>query len=194
MNDQYWQERWEKGETAWDMGSASPALTTYCEQLGDKGLRILLPGAGSAYEADWLWHNGFRNVTVLDWSGKALEGIAARIPDFPKDQLIVGDFYALEGQFDLVLEQTFFCAQDPAKRPAYVMKMFTLLKPGGTLAGLLFDFPLAGGPPFGGSEDEYNELFHWLFEVKKMERCYNSIQPRDGRELFFILKKRSLEG
>lgn len=194
MDDKYWQELWEKGDTRWDMGAPSPALTTYCEQLEDKSLRILIPGAGSAYEAEWLWNNGFRNVTILDWSAKALEGVAARLPYFPAEQLICGDFFALEGQFDLILEQTFFCALDVDKRHAYALKMFSLLKPGGTLAGLLFDFPLESGPPFGGSKAEYKELFHRLFEIKIMERCYNSIQPREGRELFFILKKRILEG
>ncbi len=194
MDKKYWQERWEQGNTGWDMGKASPALIAYCEQLTNKDIRILIPGAGNGYEADWLWHNGFHNVTVVDWSPKALEGIATRNPEFPKERLIASDFFALEGQFDLVLEQTFFCAIDPAKRPAYVMKMFALLVPGGTLAGLLFDFPLESGPPFGGSEEEYTESFQWLFEIKKMERCYNSIPPREGRELFFILKKRILEG
>ncbi len=194
MDEKYWQERWEKEETPWDQGSASRALIAYCEQLADKDISILIPGAGNAYEADWLLENGFRNVTVLDWSQKALDSFLERRPDFPTEQAICGDFFALEGHFDLILEQTFFCALDPGRRPAYVMKMFTLLKSGATLAGLLFDFPFTGGPPFGGSEDEYTELFHWLFEVKKMERCYNSIKPREGKELFFILKKRILEG
>jgi methyl halide transferase len=194
MDEKYWQQRWEEGNTPWDMGSACPALVTYCAQLEDKDITILIPGVGSGYEVDWLWEHGFRNVTALDWSPQALERLAARIPDFPENQLVTGDFFALEGRFDLILEQTFLSAIDPSKRRAYAIKLFSLLNPGGTVAGVLFDFPLDGGPPFGGVEADYRQMFEGLFEVKTMERCYNSIPPRAGRELFFILKKRILEG
>lgn len=193
LDDAYWQQRWEQGDTPWDMGTPSPALVEYGEQLKDKSLRILIPGAGSGYEVDWLWRNGFHNVSALDWSQQALDRIAARLPEMPKNQLIVGDFFGLEGKFDLILEQTFFCAIDPSKRQAYAIKMFSLLEGRGTLAGLLFDFPLESGPPFGGSLAEYRSLFEGLFEIKTLERCTNSIKPRAGRELFFIFKKRILE-
>ncbi len=193
MDEKYWQERWKSSDTPWDMGTACPALVAYCSQLTDRDIAILIPGAGSGYEVDWLWENGFHNVTALDWSPQALDRILDRIPDFPEDQLVSGDFFETKGEFDLILEQTFMSAIDPAKRHAYAIKMFSLLKQGGTLAGLLFDFPLDGGPPFGGSEAEYRKLFEPLFEIKTMARCYNSIPPRDGRELFFILKKRMLK-
>jgi thiopurine S-methyltransferase len=65
-----------------------------------------------------------------------------------------------------------------------------LLKENGKLAGLLFNFPLTQeGPPFGGSKEEYLRLFEPNFNVKVMEPCHNSIKPREGRELFFILQK-----
>lgn len=192
LDEKYWQERWSNHDTPWDMGGPSPALTTYCDQLEDDSLGILIPGAGSGYEADWLWEHGFRNVHVLDFSGEALARLEDRMPSFPKRQLIEGDFFQHEGSYDLILEQTFFCALDPSLRPAYALKMFSLLKEGGTLAGLLFDMPLEGGPPFGGRADDYRKLFEPLFEVKTMAPCHNSIKPREGRELFFILKKRML--
>jgi methyl halide transferase len=189
LSQSYWDERWQKGETGWDIGQASPALVAYLSQVKDKNVRILIPGAGSGYEADWLWANGFRNVTICDWSPKALDGIQQRIPDFPKENLVAGDFFELEREFDLIMEQTFFCALPVSLRHAYAIKMFSLLAQGGTLAGLMFDFPLESGPPFGGSVKEYQELFRGLFDIKTMERCYNSIKPREGRELFVILKK-----
>ena len=67
--------------------------------------------------------------------------------------------------------------------------MFDILKPGGKLAGLLFNRSFDGGPPFGGNKDEYERLFSKRFEIKTMEDCYNSIAPRSGSELFIILKK-----
>ena len=106
-----------------------------------------------------------QKVYVMDLARQPLENIKAEIPEIPASQLISGDFFDLELQdFDLILEQTFFCALNPELRKNYVQKMLQLLKPGGKLAGLLFDFPLTlNGPPFGGSPKEYEELFNPTF-------------------------------
>jgi thiopurine S-methyltransferase len=56
---------------------------------------------------------------------------------------------------------------------------------------VLFDFPLSTeGPPFGGSREEYLQRFSPFFELKLLEKCYNSIAPRMGRELFIIAKRK----
>ena len=69
--------------------------------------------------------------------------------------------------------------------------MNQLLNKNGKLIGLLFDFELIKeGPPFGGSLVEYIQLFYAKFEIKIVEKCYNSIKPREGRELFFIFEKK----
>ncbi len=104
--------------------------------------------------------------------------------------MIQKDFFDLNLQFDLILEQTFFCALDIDLRKKYVKKMKDLLKADGKLVGLFFDFELTkSGPPFGGSQEEYKDLFEPYFEILKLEICYNSITPRSGNELFFIFKK-----
>jgi hypothetical protein len=65
--------------------------------------------------------------------------------------------------------------------------MHSLLSEKGKLFGLLFDFPLTEeGPPFGGSKEEYLNLFSENFTIKTLETAHNSIQPRKARELFFI--------
>jgi hypothetical protein len=84
----------------------------------------------------------------------------------------------------------FFCAIDPQLRKQYVEKLASLLSPKGRMAGVLFDFPLDAGPPFGGSKEEYLTLFQKYFSVRKMEPCRNSIAPRAGRELFVEFVKR----
>lgn len=192
LDENYWEGRWCEANTPWDLGYPSPPLVAYLEQFEDKDKRILIPGAGSAPEAAWLLQNGFENFLVLDWSATAIEAAMAKMPDVPRRYFKQADFFALEDQFDLILEQTFFCALNPAMRPAYAQKMSELLNPGGTLAGLLFEFPLESGPPFGGDREEYRAYFEPFFDIKTMESCKNSIAPRAGRELFFILKKRIL--
>ncbi|NMM50593.1 SAM-dependent methyltransferase [Flammeovirgaceae bacterium KN852] len=190
MNEIYWQERWENGQTGWDIGYASPPIAEYVNQLSDKYQKILIPGVGNGYEAIYLKENGFKNVYVIDLAQKPLDNIKERFPDFPDDHLIHGDFFEHEDQYDLILEQTFFCALDPGLRSDYKNKMLGLLNPGGKLTGLWFTFPLTDqGPPFGGSPQEYHNLFKNDFNIKVAEPCYNSIPPRMGNEFFMILQR-----
>jgi len=127
---------------------------------------------------------------VIDLAISPLENLKKRVPDFPKEHLLQGDFFKHNSQYDLIIEQTFFCALDPVLRNSYVAKMASLLKPKGKLIGLLFNFELTEqGPPFGGSVEEYQKRFSKYFKIKVLESAFNSIKPRSGRELFAIFEK-----
>ena len=184
----YWSSRYRKHTTGWDIGFASTPLVAYFLQLQNKDLKILIPGAGNAYEAEWLWNRGFKNVFVLDYAQAPLANIKKRCPDFPESQLICADFFEHEGQYDLIVEQTFFCALNPDLRTDYVAKMQTLLSTEGKITGLMFDAKLnTDHPPFGGSKSEYQNLFkNW--KNCTFESSYNSIVPREGKELFVQLR------
>lgn len=190
LNEGFWSNRYKTGSTGWDLQHASLPLVSYIDTLEDKEQKILIPGAGNAYEAEYLWHNGFRNIYVLDISKEPISNIKGRLPELREDQLIIGDFFQHQNQYDIILEQTFFCAIDPKLRTDYQKHTFNLLNPKGILAGVFFDFPLNDvGPPFGGSKDEYEKLFGLNFNIKKLEFCYNSELTRQGKELFFIFEK-----
>lgn len=187
-NDAFWSERYLKQQTGWDIGHASPPLTSYMQQWKNKDARILIPGCGNAYEAEFLVEAGFTNITLIDISEVLVKKLRDQIKSrFVK--IIHTDFFAHTGTYDLILEQTFFCALPPALRTDYAAKMYDLLAEGGTLAGILFNRHFEGGPPFGGSMDEYEILFGQKFTIKTLAPCYNSIDPRKGSEAFFIVKK-----
>ncbi|WP_111707538.1 class I SAM-dependent methyltransferase [Lutibacter citreus] len=187
----YWSKKYEHQKTGWDIGYISTPIKNYFDQLTNKDLKILIPGGGNSYEAEYLHENGFKNVRVIDIANQPLINLKKRFPDFPKKDLINDDFFNHTGKYDLIIEQTFFCALDPALRKQYINHMASLLNENGKLSGLLFDFKLTNeGPPFGGSILEYTQLFNSKFEIKILERCYNSIKPRQGRELFFINSKK----
>lgn len=191
LSSQYWNKRYQTNDFGWDIGGVSQPLKFYFEQLDNKDLKILIPGAGNSYEAEFLFNQGFRNCYVLDFALEPLQNLKQRMPEFPESQLIQQDFFKHKGQYDLIIEQTFFCAIDPSLRVDYVKHMNTLLKPNGKLVGLLFNDPLnLDKPPFGGNKDEYLKLFEPVFKIKTLEPCYNSIKPREGRELFVILQKK----
>lgn len=190
INKTYWDNRYRNGQTGWNIGDISTPLKTYFDQLKDKSLKILIPGAGNAYEAEYLWQNGFKNVFVLDLAKQPLDNFKKREPSFPSNQLINSDFFEMEGAFDLIIEQTFFCALQPSLRQNYVNQAHGLLSPHGKIVGLLFNFELTHkGPPFGGSQTEYLTLFTPKFEIKTLEPSINSIKQRQGKELFFIFER-----
>ena len=189
LNQTYWETRYLENEIGWDIGYISTPLKNYIDQLEDTSLKILIPGAGNSYEAEYLWQKGFKNIFIVDIAMQPIANFLKRIPDFPKHQLLNSNFFEIENQFDLIIEQTFFCALNPEMRSKYTAKMYKLLKPKGKLVGLLFNFPLTEkGPPFGGSINEYKSLFKEKFKIKTLEKAFNSIKERDGKELFFIFE------
>ncbi|MFT2009880.1 methyltransferase domain-containing protein [Pontibacter sp. 13R65] len=193
FNASYWQSRYKVSQTGWDAASITTPLKDYFAQLTDKHLRILIPGCGNAWEAEYLFSAGFENVYVADFAEAPLQNFAARVPAFPKEQLLQQNFFDLHGEYDLIVEQTFFCAIAPALRPAYAKKCAELLVPGGKLVGLLFDTEFEmPGPPFGGNREEYQNYFAPYFSFKHFDIAFNSILPRQGKELFICLEKRRL--
>ena len=191
FNKKFWDKKYNENKTGWDIGVISTPMKEYIDQLTNKHLKILIPGAGNGYEVEYLFKLGFTNIFVIDIALQPLNNIHKRIPNFPKENLIHSNFFDHKEKYDLILEQTFFCALHPTLRSSYANKMFELLNKSGKLAGLLFDFELTeNGPPFGGNIVEYIQLFYSKFEIKILEKCYNSIKPRKGRELFFIFEKK----
>lgn len=191
----YWTQRYHEERTGWDIGYASTPIKEYCDQLTNKNISILIPGAGNAFEAEYLWKQGFKNIFVLDISEFPLDKFKERNPDFPKDQLLLADFFEHKNQYDLILEQTFFCSLVPTdeNRFAYAEHMAKLLKQNGKLVGIWFDIPLTGDMekrPFGGNKTLYLKYLENRFVPKTFERCYNSIPARVGNELFGIFLKK----
>jgi len=195
QNKNYWTQRYKDEKTGWDIGYPSTPLKTYFDQLNNKDLKILIPGAGNAYEAEYLYKKGFKNVFILDISELPLEDFKKRNPNFPQTQLILGDFFTHNNTYDLIIEQTFFCSFPPLEktRKAYAKQMFRLLNNNGKLVGLWFDIPLTGDlekRPFGGNKTMYLSFLNPYFNVKTFEKCYNSIPERSNNELFGIFTKR----
>ena len=191
----YWTKRYQEESTGWDIGYPSTPLKEYIDQLEDKSISILIPGAGNAYEVEYLWKQGFQNVFVMDISEFPLKQFQNRNPDFPETQLLLEDFFQHKNQYDLIFEQTFFCSFMPTNenRNAYARYMEKLLKPAGKLVGVWFDIPLTTDlekRPFGGSKELYLSYLQPHFKTITFESCYNSIPPRMGSELFGIFTKK----
>ena len=193
LDENYWNSQYNANTTCWDLGQVSPPLKAYIDQLTNKNLRILIPGCGNTYEAAYLLQQEFTDVTVIDIAPTLVAQLKEKYKGNPQIKIILGDFFEHEGEYDLILEQTFFCALNPVLRKDYIAKMHALLAANGKLAGVLFDREFEQeGPPFGGSKDRYEPMFEKGFIFKTFEPCNNSFIKRKDTELFIILAKRSL--
>ena len=189
LDAQYWDTQWKTNTIGWDLGMAAPPLVTFLDSLENKSARILIPGCGSAYEAEYMISKGFTDITLIDISETASGKLKEKFSNYPQVNVVCDDFFALEDVFDVIIEQTFFCALPPGLRQRYVWKMHHLLSKNGILAGLLFNRSFEVSPPFGGSREEYEQLFFGGFDIVNLARATNSVTPRANTELFFIFKK-----
>jgi SAM-dependent methyltransferase len=191
LDDAYWSNRYLNNTAAWDAGNITTPIREYIDQLTDKNSSILIPGCGNSYEAAYLLQQGFTNITLIDISTVLCKSLEQKFAPFIGKSLTIvcADFFEHKLVYDLVIEQTFFSALPPIVRNKYAEAMRDILKPGGKLVGLLFNREFEGGPPFGGTENEYRELFHGRFSSITMSSCYNSIAARKDAELFIKMIK-----
>lgn len=188
---EYWEARYQEAQTGWDLNGPTPALQAAAEAF-PKDARILIPGCGLGWDGEALHRRGYTEVYLSDWAHSAKTQFLERVPDFSPDRFITGDFFswaadeAVHGQFDCILECTFYCAIPPVMRANYARAMERLLRPGGQLLGLLFTFPLTEqGPPFGGSVEEYQARFSAPFQLDQLGPNPLSIASRAEKEVFF---------
>lgn len=194
LGETYWNDQYKANATGWDLGEVSPPIKAYIDQIINKNLRILIPGCGNTYEAAYLLLQGFTDVTVIDIAPALVDQLKQKFAADPRIKIILGDFFKHEGEYDLILEQTFFCAINPPLRKEYVTKMHELLAENGKLVGVLFDREFEQqGPPFGGCKCQYEPMFENKFNFKTFEACNNSNVKRAGTELFINLVKKQAD-
>ena len=77
LDKDYWKQRYQNADIAWDTGNVTTPIKEFVDWLAleekHKKLKILIPGAGSGYEAIYLWEQGFHNVFICDWAEEAIE-------------------------------------------------------------------------------------------------------------------------
>lgn len=189
LDQDYWNTQWLNQATGWDIGYATPALTQYIDGIEDKNAKILIPGCGSAHEAEYLAEKGFQSITLIDIAPEAVVKLQEKFKGNALVRVLQGDFFEHNEQYDFIIEQTFFCALPPFLRPKYVWKMHQMLNSNGKLFGLLFNRQFSSSPPFGGSKEEYEALFKGAFQFEPLQTAAASIPQRAGSELFIELQK-----
>ncbi len=193
----YWQSRYEKNETNWDLGTATPVFEQLIMsgKLGEVG-KIIVLGCGKGHDAVLFAKAGY-DVTAIDIAPQAIQDTLklAKISRVHITSYMV-DLFELPGRllnkFDFALDYVTYCAIDPARRKEYVGNIQAILKPGGILIGLFFPLDKReGGPPFTVDVDELTLYFNEAFSLIHSEIPKSSIKPRIGKEILMLWKKKS---
>lgn len=197
---QFWEQRFQQGNTPWDRGEANPQLASWLAAGELKPCRILVPGCGSGYEVAALAQAGFE-VTALDYSSEAIARTRGHLASSSlKAALIQADALAWlpVRPFDAVYEQTCLCALYPDQWRAYGDQVYRWLKPGGRLHALFVQFPRPGaaqgiieGPPYHCDINAMRALFpepRWSWPKPPYPR---TTHPRGLEELATTLLRRA---
>ncbi|MBI3993057.1 MAG: methyltransferase domain-containing protein [Candidatus Lambdaproteobacteria bacterium] len=159
----FWNAKYAAGHTPWDLGQVSRPVQRLVERHFPPAGRVVIPGAGRGYEAIYLAQRGYQ-VTAIDYADEAVRhlreearrsGLSVDVQqrdmfEIPPDQ---------RGAYDVLLEQTCFCAINPRDWPKYEWMAGQLLKHGGRLLGVFMEVPFDKGPPFNCPPDAVRAMF-----------------------------------
>lgn len=187
LDTNFWEQHYQEGRTRWDLGQPAPPFVSWLKSTNapPPGRAIVL-GSGRGYEAMLFAEHGFE-VTAVDFAPSAIAASSQAAADRGLSiQFLQRDIFDLvpefAGQFDYVIEHTCFCAIDPSLRPAYLDLVTSLLKPGGELLAIFFTHNRPGGPPFGSTPEQIQQLFEPRFTILRLQPVNNSVEQRRGEE------------
>jgi SAM-dependent methyltransferase len=179
-----------------DLGGPSPPLLDWLDEARPAPGRAVVPGCGRGHDALELARRGWE-ATGVDFAPAAIADAraAAARAGLATARFLEQDFFSLgpelDGAYDLLFEQTCYCAIDPRRRDDYARTAERLLRPGGAL--LFVVFPVdgrAGGPPFNIGLAEVRERFAPAFEVLELAQPRRPSAPgRAGKELRALLRR-----
>lgn len=181
---EFWNERYVRGETGWEIGQPAQPLKDVLAQLKLPKSRVLVLGCGSGRDAAYFAENG-HIVTAVDFSEQAINKARAQFENVPHLEFVQSDIFKFQpkGKFDLIFEHACYACFLPEKRRRLVQLWRQWLEPKGHLLAIFFVMARRGGPPFGNSEWELRERLKKSFRFEYWTRWRNSIPHRLGREL-----------
>ena len=189
-----WKRHYDKDDLGWDLGQVAPPFLNLFESKTIFPGKTLVPGCGRGHEVIFLAENGFE-VTAVDYSSGAVNYLKSTVQERKlKCKILHMNFFAIDsahnGVYDLLIEQTFFCAISPEQRPSYVSTVARALKQGGMLAGLFYHTGEEGGPPFNTTREDILKHFSDSFKIQQLSKSEDSAEQRKNKEWLVILVKK----
>jgi SAM-dependent methyltransferase len=190
----FWTNIYQTEQPRWELEQPTPSLVDLLPRLKLPKSRILVLGCGSGNDAAYFAEQG-HVVTAIDISDEALSRGRKKFSRFENIQWLQADLFKLgrehDQSYDVIFENTCFCAINPAKRSELVQIWRRLLAPGGFLMANLFVMEKRNNPPFGSTEWELRERLKKNFHFVFWGRWHQSIDRRNGKELLIYAQKKS---
>jgi SAM-dependent methyltransferase len=194
-DSKFWNDLYCSEKAGWELNQPHGVLPAFVPKLKLSRSRVLVLGAGSGNDAAWFAQQG-HIVTAVDFSHEAIARAKQKYGHLENLRFVQADVlqlpHSMDGQFDLVVEHTCYCAIDPTQRNELVRAWRRCLSDSGRLLGIFFVFEKREGPPFGGSEWEVRERLKKGFRPLYWFRWRQSGPARLGTELVVFAEKRQL--
>ena len=164
-NIEFWEGCYQKSDTPWDKGEASPGLVEFLKSRRLGSGNVLVPGCGSGHDVR-AWANMGLRAVGLDFAPSAIDRARSNSSSGNCEYWCL-DFLSAAPieRFDWLFEHTCFCAIDPSLRAAYADAVSRWLKPGGHYLAINYHHYESGGPPFTTTRDELKKLFDGNFRL-----------------------------
>ncbi len=201
-----WQQRYDVGDTPWDLRGITPPLAAL---LAGGALRALglpdsadvaVPGCGRGHDLRAFVAHGHRVIGfdiapgVVDEARRLLafnrvEGAQVLCRD------ILGIGPEFERRFDLVYDYTCFCALPTHLRERHAHETATILRDGGLYLALAYPLrkfggrPEGAGPPFVVTREDLLRAFGVEFALVAEFEAQDSVPQRAGLERWFVFRR-----
>ncbi len=194
MEHEFWKQAWEDGRTGFHRSEYHPELIKYFPLFEAKSEEsILVPLCGKTLDMIWLSHQNLY-VHGVELSEKAVREyfLENNLDDYKVEEncythqnttLEVGDFFKhnnVNGH-DYIYDRAAIVALPKATRKEYAHHCLKLLKPGGRILLITFEYDQTklSGPPFSVTEAEVNELYGKEASIELLEK--KSDKPKNPK-------------
>ena len=189
-----WERHYETDDLGWDLGEVAPPFVRLWKEMKISPCKAIIPGCGRGHEAIFLAERGFQ-ITAVDYTQGAIGLLEkALLKKNLSGEVLRQDFFLLDSyyndRFDLMLENTFFCAINPGMRQKYVVTAGRVLRSGALFVGLFYETDKEGGPPFNTRKRDIEEHFSEQFAIETLGKTSYSAEQRKGKEWLAIFKKK----
>lgn len=191
-NEAFWTSKYTAPSAPpWDLNQHHPGLEAILPQIKLLKSRVVNFGSGRGHDAAFFAQKG-HVVTGVDLSEQATQQAQAQYGHIKNLEYKTGDVFQGDwGKYDLCFEHTLFCAIPPEKRKSLVRLWSRSLDQEGFLLAVFFVMPQRGGPPYGASEWEIQQLLEKHFRLLYWKR-WQGKEPSDrlGAELVVYAQKK----
>lgn len=203
-----WQQRYDTGDTPWDLRGVTPPLEALLAsgRLRELGVPdradVAVPGCGRGHDLRAFANVGHA-VTGFDIApGVVLEARRLLALNLVRGaQVHCRDVLGLSGEFaqrfDLVYDYTCFCALTPYLRAAYAREVAAILRDRGVFLALAFPMPPFTGRADGGAGPPHLVRREDLFAAFEADHEFladfdaeHSAPSRAGFERWFAFRRR----